>query len=83
MAVCDLGTAYVPLAGLIDLDAERARLGKQEAETSEFIQKAEAKLANRGFVERAPREVVERERARLDELRALLDRVREQLQALR
>ncbi|MBN2451150.1 MAG: valine--tRNA ligase [Lentisphaeria bacterium] len=81
-AVCDLGTAYVPLADVIDLDAERDRLRRQEAETLGFLRKAEQKLANRGFVDKAPAAVVEKERTRLSELGDLLARVREQIAAL-
>jgi valyl-tRNA synthetase len=77
-----LGTAYVPLAGLIDLDAERARLQKQQDETTAFITSVQKKLANENFVTRAPPEVVARERARLLELEERLGRVREQLASL-
>ncbi len=82
VAVSDLGTAYIPLAGVIDLEAERARLRKQEAEATGFLTACQKKLANEGFVSRAPREVVERERERLGEIEERLGRIREQLAAL-
>jgi valyl-tRNA synthetase len=58
---------YVPLADLVDLDAERARLRKALAETSKDLAAVEAKLANEEFLKRAPAEVVEKERGKLDE----------------
>lgn len=82
VAVSDLGTAYVPLAGVIDLEAERARLCKQQDEALAFIASVQKKLANESFVSRAPAEVVARERARLLELEERVGRVREQLAAL-
>jgi len=82
VAVSELGTAYVPLAGAIDLEAERARLRKQQDETTGFIAACQKKLANENFVNKAPKDVVERERTRLGELEERLGRVREQLAVL-
>jgi valyl-tRNA synthetase len=55
----------IPLAGLIDLDAERARLNKEIARIEGEIKKCEGKLGNANFVDHAPAVVVEQERARL------------------
>jgi valyl-tRNA synthetase len=66
------GEVYVPLEGLIDLDAERRRLEDRIAKERAFLASIEKKLANPSFVERAPAEVVERERARADEVRATI-----------
>ncbi|MCI0458545.1 MAG: valine--tRNA ligase [Gemmataceae bacterium] len=52
---------YVSLRGLIDVAAEGARLEKQLAEKRKFLQTTEAKLANEGFVKRAPQEVVQQQ----------------------
>jgi valyl-tRNA synthetase len=60
----------VPLAGLIDVGAERARLEREEEKLAREIEKLAARLANEGFVARAPAAVVEKERARLAELNA-------------
>jgi len=54
----------VPLAGLIDFDAERARLAKEQARLAGQLQALDGKLNNAGFVERAPAEVVDKERAK-------------------
>ena len=82
VAVAAIGSAYIPLADVIDLDKERARLEKQLAETEQFIAGAERKLANESFVNRAPADVVNRERERLAELAETRDRIREQIVSL-
>ena len=64
-AVLDEATLVLPLAGLIDLDAERARLAKERARAADEGQKVAKKLANADFVARAPEEVVEENRERL------------------
>jgi valyl-tRNA synthetase len=58
----------VPLAGLIDVAAERERLGKQLAKTNDDLGKVRSKLANQNFVANAPAEVVAKEHARIAEL---------------
>ncbi len=55
---------YVSLTGLADLAIERKRLGKERDETATQIQRLDGKLANEGFVSKAPPEVVEKERER-------------------
>ena len=59
---------FVPLEGIIDFGAERARLEKKLAETRRRLSGLEAKLGNEGFTSKAPAEVVERERAKAGEL---------------
>ena len=61
-------TCYLPLSGLVDLDAERARLQAELDQATATIERVERTLANAGFVSRAPTDVVARERARLAEL---------------
>ncbi len=56
--------AALPLVGIIDLDAERARLAKEIAKADSDIARVDAKLGNPKFVERAAEEVVEEERAK-------------------
>ena len=61
----DEATIVLPLAGLIDLAAERARLEKESAKAADEAEKVRKKLANADFVSRAKPEVVEENRARL------------------
>jgi valyl-tRNA synthetase len=58
----------VPLAGAVDLAAELVRLDKELAGIDKDLAAVHAKLANQAFVERAPAEVVQRERERGQEL---------------
>jgi valyl-tRNA synthetase len=73
---------YLPLAGLIDLEAERARLRKELEAAEADVARREAKLANDGFVSRAPLQVVEREREGLELARATLQKLRARLAEL-
>ncbi|MGH8600805.1 MAG: class I tRNA ligase family protein [Burkholderiales bacterium] len=73
----------IPLAGLIDLDAERARLKKEIARIEGETRKCEGKLGNAGFVDHAPAAVVEQERTRLADWTTQLVTLREQSEKLR
>ena len=59
--------AALPLKGVIDLVAERARLGKEMQKAEADIARVDAKLNNPNFVSRAPEEVVEEEKEKRDE----------------
>jgi valyl-tRNA synthetase len=72
----------LPLAGLIDLDAERARLARELQAAEEEMGRREAKLGNESFVGRAPTAVVQRERDGLAAAQATAARLRAQLDAL-
>jgi valyl-tRNA synthetase len=62
----------IPMAGLIDKDAELARLDKEIGRLRTDIERIEKKLANPSFVEKAPAAVVAKERARLADQGAAL-----------
>ncbi|MFV1993863.1 MAG: valine--tRNA ligase [Verrucomicrobiales bacterium] len=62
--ITSLGRFYMPLEGLIDVEAERERLGKELKKVIAELSKVEAKLGNSSFVDRAPAEVVEENRER-------------------
>jgi valyl-tRNA synthetase len=57
-ALSAIGRIYLPLEGLVDLAAERERLGKELAKVRDELKKVNAKLTNENFVTRAPDEVV-------------------------
>ena len=63
--VLPVGRVVVPLGGLVDLDAERLRLGSQIERLSREIDRLETKLANEQFRTRAPAAVVAKEEERL------------------
>jgi valyl-tRNA synthetase len=64
-AVVDEATVILPLADVIDLAAERARLVKERGKATSEAEKIAKKLANEDFVSCAPEEVVEENRGRL------------------
>ncbi len=68
----------IPMAGLIDKDAELARLDREIAKREQEVARIEAKLANSGFVDKAPAAVVSKERARAEDVRGALGNLREQ-----
>jgi valyl-tRNA synthetase len=82
-ALTDVGEVAMPLDGLIDVEAERERLGREIEKIRGEVKKSEGKLGNASFVERAPAAVVDQEKARLDEWREKLGQLEEMVEALR
>ncbi len=72
-------TILIPLAGLIDKDAELARLNKEIGKLEVNCEKSNAKLNNPGFVDKAPEAVVNKERARVAEMESAVVKLKEQL----
>ncbi len=72
----------VPLADLIDIDAERARLGKQRQRIEQDLAKAHGKLGNERFIANAPETVVQKERDRAADLSNQLKSLDQQLARL-
>ncbi|MGP9824023.1 valine--tRNA ligase [Ectopseudomonas khazarica] len=68
----------VPMAGLIDKDAELARLDKEIGRLEGEVKRVGGKLSNEGFVAKAPAEVLEKERAKLAEAEQALAKMVEQ-----
>jgi valyl-tRNA synthetase len=77
-----VGDVQLMLKVEIDVGAERDRLGKEIARLEGEVRKAQGKLGNASFVERAPAAVVDQERERLAGFEAALSRVQEQLARL-
>ena len=63
----------IPLAGLIDKDAELARLDKEISRLRQDIERTEKKLSNASFVDKAPEAVVSKEREKLNRGQAAID----------
>ena len=68
---------FMPLAELVDLEKEKARIEKELKKNRAELDKLEAKLGNPGFVNKAPAHVVEAEQDRAEKLRALLAKLEE------
>jgi valyl-tRNA synthetase len=73
---------FISLEGVIDLDAERQRLSKAITEASAILERSTAKLGNPNFVDRAPADVVARERDKAAEAESRLGTLRAQLEEL-
>jgi valyl-tRNA synthetase len=73
---------FLPLEGLIDVDAERRRLEKEREGVSRLIESGRARLANEEFLEKAPAEVVQRERDKLEEHEQKLCKLEDSLSTL-
>jgi valyl-tRNA synthetase len=82
-AVLDEATLVLPLAGLIDIEAERARLQRERAKVEAEAEKVARKLDNPDFVARAKEEVVAENRERLQAFRDEAARLEAALQRLR
>jgi valyl-tRNA synthetase len=75
--------AALPLKGIIDLAAERARLAKEIAKADADIARVDGKLGNANFVARAPEEVVEEEKEKREEAVARKAKIAEALERLK
>jgi len=73
---------FIPLAELVDLGKERERIEKEIAKVNMEIERFEKKLSNEQFIAKAPENVVNAEREKLEKLRALLYNLSESLTAL-
>jgi valyl-tRNA synthetase len=73
---------FLPLAGIIDVDQERQRLGKELERIEGQLRGTDARLASEQFTARAPADIVAREREKADNLRDQRDRLAAKLQGL-
>ena len=73
---------FLPLAELVDLEKERARVEKELKKNAAELDKLTAKLSNPGFVGKAPQHVVEAERERAAKLEVLVGKLQSQLDAM-
>ncbi len=82
-ALANIGTIYLPLAGLIDVDAELTKLGNQRREYEKWIASSEAKLSNERFLAKAPEQVVADAKTHLADLKDKLSRVEQMIEELK
>jgi valyl-tRNA synthetase len=74
-----IGKMYMPLDGLVDLDAEKERITKELGKVEKDLKAAAAKLANANFTERAPKEVVDEIKQRRESLKIKREQLQEML----
>ncbi|MEO0025414.1 MAG: valine--tRNA ligase [candidate division WOR-3 bacterium] len=75
------GEAFIPLAGIVDVQKELARLKKEAAELERLIAEIDRRLNSPDFLERAKLEVIEREQGRRQEFQSRRERILRQLEA--
>lgn len=74
---------FIPLEGIIDLDKEIERLEKEIQTTEGLLKSVEGKLANSNFVDRAPENIVQKEKDKQDHYSESLTKLRDQLEAMK
>ncbi|MDN4502819.1 valine--tRNA ligase [Alteromonadaceae bacterium BrNp21-10] len=72
----------IPMAGLIDKDAELARIAKALEKIQGDFARTQGKLSNETFVSKAPEQVIAKERAKLEEFQTQMDKLLEQKQTI-
>jgi valyl-tRNA synthetase len=81
--ITEAATLYIPLADMIDFEKERERLTKERQTTMGEISRLEKKLANEGFIKKAPPAVIEGEREKLRRYIDTLDGIEKALEKLK
>ena len=81
-AVCAAAELFIPLGELVDLDKERKRLQKDQEQLAREIARAEGKLQNPGFLQKAPPALIEEERQKLETYRAMLESLKARAEEL-
>jgi valyl-tRNA synthetase len=76
------GVIYMPFAELVDIEKEIERLNKEKKKLISEVERVEKKLANQGFVAKAPQKVIDEEKAKQAKYAAMLKGVEEQLARL-
>ena len=82
-AVTSNAELFIPLGELVDLDKEQARLSKEIAKVEGEIKRSEGMLGNAGFIAKAPAALVEKEKAKLQENKNLVEKLKAQLEDLK
>ena len=80
--ITNAATLYIPMSELIDLEKEIARLNKEKEKTLKDVNMLKNKLANEGFLAKAPEAVVAAEREKLANAQARLENIEESLKQL-
>ena len=73
----------IPMAGLIDVEAELARLAKQLEKATKELDKVSGKLSNERFVSNAPEAVITKEKAKQAEFQTTCDKLNEQIETIK
>ncbi len=81
-SVIPFGEIFIPLQGLIDLDAEKKRLNKELEKQSQFLERIAKKLSNTDFLDRAPADVIQTERDKQKQIEDSIEKLNKNLESL-
>ena len=81
-AVIDGAEIAVKIGDLVDIEAEIERLKKEKKKLESEVERVEKKLANQGFVSKAPQHLIDEEKAKGEKYRGMLETVTARLEAL-
>jgi valyl-tRNA synthetase len=71
---------FIPLSGLIDLEQERLRLEKELSKVTAFLDKTNKKLSNEDFLKRAPKNIIEKEKAKKEDYQRMVGKLAKNLE---
>jgi valyl-tRNA synthetase len=74
---------YIPAEELLDIGKEIGRLEKEKQRLEKELERVKGKLANKGFIEKAPADVVKAEKEKRDKYQDMMDKVMERLGSLK
>ncbi|NLC17519.1 MAG: valine--tRNA ligase [Clostridiales bacterium] len=80
--ITPLCEVYIPILDLVDKTVEMARLQKELKEAKSELARAQGKLANQGFVQKAPKDLVEQEKAKVEKYQKLIQKIEKSIQEL-
>ncbi len=80
--VLAIGTLYIPMGELVDFEKEKARLKSELEKVTAEIARADGKLNNTGFISKAPKKLVEEERAKLNKYIEMREKLLKQIESL-
>ncbi len=81
-AVCQAGEFFIPLGDLVDFEKERARLNKEKDNLENEIKRSEGKLQNEGFVKKAPEQLIQKEKEKLELNKQMLETLIKRIEEL-
>ena len=80
--VLSVGTIYIPMGELVDIEKERARLEAELERVTGEISRADGKLNNKGFLAKAPKKLVDDEKAKRDKYIDMREKILKQIKSL-
>ncbi len=80
--VLAIGTLFIPMGELVDIEKEKARLSAELERVTAEIARADGKLNNQGFISKAPKKLVDDERAKLNKFIEMREKILKQLKSL-